>query len=63
MIALFKKAGTNFEKRDNIFGNTSLHSVLDFMGKGEPELVKALIESGADVNAFNGDGVTPWLMP
>jgi ankyrin repeat protein len=58
---LLVTAGANVNARDNRFGETPLHFATDCFeaAVGNLEMVRFLIAHGADVNAKDGNGVTP----
>ncbi len=50
------EAGANLEARDDEYGWTPLHRAA---AHGSPDLVQALVQAGADLEARSKDGLTP----
>ena len=60
IVRMLLAKGADARAKDRYWGATPLHHVSDFGGDDDrSELVKLLVENGADVRAENDDGETP----
>jgi hypothetical protein len=58
LAQVLRRKGSSVNPRNDYYGNSPLHSAIDYM---DLEMVQALVDCGADVNARRKGGDTPLL--